>query len=109
MKPHLSLNHDAVFRCNRDRAAVQAQTVTAEAVVTQVLQQIEHYDSRLNCFTTVLPEAALAAAQQVDLAIAQGQSPGPLAGVPFAVKNLFDIQGQVTLAGAKINQVNLPA
>ncbi|NJO09192.1 MAG: AtzE family amidohydrolase [Leptolyngbyaceae cyanobacterium SL_1_1] len=90
-------------------AAVQAQTVTAEAVVTQVLQQIEHYDSRLNCFTTVLPEAALAAAQQVDLAIAQGQSPGPLAGVPFAVKNLFDIQGQVTLAGARINQVNLPA
>ncbi|MFE4104819.1 AtzE family amidohydrolase [Almyronema epifaneia] len=89
--------------------AVQAQTLSAETLVTQVLAEIERYDARLNCFTTVLAEAALADARQVDQAIAMGRSPGSLAGVPFAVKNLFDIQGQVTLAGAKINQVNLPA
>ena len=38
-----------------------------------------------------------------------GQFLGPLAGVPFAVKNLFDIAGEVTLAGAKINRQNAPA
>lgn len=89
--------------------AVQAQSTTAETLITRVLTQIERYDLRLNCFTAVLAETALAAARQVDQAIAMGQSPGPLAGVPFAVKNLFDIEGKVTLAGSKINQVNLPA
>ena len=40
---------------------------------------------------------------------ATGDSLGPLAGVPFAVKNLFDIAGTVTVAGSKINQDNPPA
>jgi len=34
---------------------------------------------------------------------------GPLAGVPYAVKNLFDIEGMVTLAGAKVNESNAAA
>jgi len=36
--------------------------------------------------------------------IASGQNAGPLAGVPFAVKNLFDVQGLPTRAGSKINR-----
>ncbi|MGB7444542.1 MAG: AtzE family amidohydrolase, partial [Coleofasciculaceae cyanobacterium] len=42
-------------------------------------------------------------------AIAQGKNPGPLAGVPFAVKNLFDIANLTTLAGSIINAENPPA
>ncbi|MEO0539665.1 MAG: amidase family protein, partial [Cyanobacteria bacterium P01_A01_bin.105] len=82
---------------------------TAQAVVQKTLDQISHRDTQLNCFTTVLAESALAAAAEVDQKIATGETVGPLAGVPFAVKNLFDIQGVVTLAGSKINQNNSPA
>ncbi|MEB3213372.1 MAG: AtzE family amidohydrolase, partial [Leptolyngbyaceae bacterium] len=73
------------------------------------LDRIESHDTDLNCFTEVLAESALASAKAVDRAIADGTSPGPLAGVPFAVKNLLDIEGVTTLSGAKIEQDSPPA
>ncbi|MGB3492663.1 MAG: AtzE family amidohydrolase [Elainellaceae cyanobacterium] len=82
--------------------AIQLGKTTAVAVTQAALDRIEALDSKLNCFTTLMAEEALAAAAQVDGAIAAGQSPGPLAGVPFAVKNLLDIEGITTLAGAQI-------
>jgi AtzE family amidohydrolase len=42
-------------------------------------------------------------AGRVDARVAAGENPGPLAGVPFAVKNLFDVAGVVTLCGSKIH------
>ncbi|HEY9881311.1 MAG TPA: AtzE family amidohydrolase [Leptolyngbyaceae cyanobacterium] len=89
------------------RAIRQGQT-NARSVVEETLAQIEARDGALNCFTAVTPEAALRQAAQVDNAIASGKNPGPLAGVPFAVKNLFDVEGLVTLAGSKINRENSP-
>ena len=47
----------------------------------------------LNSFTDVTADRARAKARAVDAAIADGQNAGPLAGVPFAVKNLFDVAG----------------
>ncbi|MEO1589688.1 MAG: AtzE family amidohydrolase [Cyanobacteria bacterium J06632_22] len=88
---------------------IQQGETTAQEVVQAALAQIQARDAQLNCFTTVLATSALAAAAAVDQRMAAGQAVGPLAGVPFAVKNLFDIQGVVTLAGAKINQDSLPA
>jgi AtzE family amidohydrolase len=90
-------------------AGLAGQTLSAQAVLDSTLANIKQRDSGLNCFTTLTEERARNQAIQVDTAIAKGQTPGPLAGVPFAVKNLFDIQGVVTLAGAKINQDNPPA
>ena len=84
-------------------AAVRSGQVSAVEVVSAALTRIEALDSKLNCFTAVTAQTALADAEQIDRAIAVGQDPGPLAGVPFAVKNLFDIAGLVTLAGSKIN------
>src|SRR5262249_39084825 len=52
---------------------------------------------------------ARARAQDIDAAIAAGKSVGPLAGVPFAVKNLFDVKGLSTRAGSKINRDLPPA
>jgi len=57
----------------------------------------------------VTGERAIATARAVDAAIARGERPGPLAGVPFAVKNLFDVAGLPTLAGSKINRSRPPA
>lgn len=62
-----------------------------------------------NAFTAVFEAEALAQADAVDAAFAAGVDLGPLAGVPFAVKNLFDVAGQVTLAGSKIRRGAPPA
>ncbi|WP_220181688.1 AtzE family amidohydrolase, partial [Fischerella thermalis] len=78
--------------------------------VTQAaLQRIAARDRELNCFTTVTADAALADAEKIDHEVKQGKNFGLLAGVPFAVKNLFDVAGITTLAGAKINAENSPA
>ncbi|MDV3349247.1 AtzE family amidohydrolase [Leptothoe sp. LEGE 181152] len=90
-------------------AHFQRGVITAQDVVTATLERIQTQNERLNCFTTVLASSALEAAATLDRKQAAGEPVGPLAGVPFAVKNLFDIAGTVTLAGSKINQANLPA
>jgi AtzE family amidohydrolase len=84
-------------------ASVRNHEVTAKDVVAAALSRIAARDGTLNSFTTVLAEQALVDAAAVDAAIAAGQDPGPLAGVPFAVKDLFDVAGIPTLAGSKIN------
>lgn len=83
-------------------AAVRRGNISAVEVVTATLARIEKRDRELNCFTALTAET-LADAKQIDRAVATGQDPGPLAGVPFAVKNLFDIAGLTTIAGSKIN------
>src|SRR6478672_1123303 len=90
-------------------AVVRGQEVTAKAITAAALARIAEFNQHLNCFTTVMTERALATAEQIDRAIAQGQDPGPLAGVPFAVKNLFDVAGLTTLAGSKIHAEHPPA
>jgi AtzE family amidohydrolase len=90
-------------------AAVRAGDVTAVEIVEATLMRIEARDPGLNCFTSVTTERALAEARAVDARHAGGADPGPLAGVPFAVKNLFDLKGVVTLAGSKIDAEGPPA
>jgi len=90
-------------------ADIRARRVAARAVVLSALERVRARDASLNCFTAILAESALREAQAVDAAIAAGKDPGPLAGVPFAVKNLFDVAGLTTLAGSKINAAHPPA
>ena len=89
--------------CNLARSIQNRQTRALE-VINRTLAEIEAKNRHLNCFTDILHPRALAQAQKIDLAIANGEPVGVLAGVPFAVKNLFDIKGIVTLAGSKINR-----
>ncbi len=81
----------------------------ARQVVEEALSRIVKHNEALGAFTDVTPDRALARADAVDRAIAGGGRPPPLAGVPFAVKNLYDIEGLVTRAGSKINRSNRPA
>ncbi|HEX3953362.1 MAG TPA: AtzE family amidohydrolase [Stellaceae bacterium] len=90
-------------------AAVRRRDISAAAVVEAALARIEAGDRRLNAFTTVIAARARAEAKAVDARIAGGADPGPLAGVPFAVKNLFDLKGVVTVAGSKIDAEKAPA
>lgn len=89
--------------------AVRAGTTTATAVAEAHLARIARLDPGLGAFTHVTGARALQVAARIDAAITAGQPVGPLAGVPFAVKNLFDVEGVVTLAGSKINRDDPPA
>ncbi|MEM9503268.1 MAG: AtzE family amidohydrolase [Cyanobacteria bacterium P01_E01_bin.43] len=89
--------------------AVRQGEMTAQAVIEDRLNTLYHRDRALNCFTLVAADRALQRARTLDQAMQAGQAVGPLAGVPFAVKNLFDIAGEVTLAGSKINRDQAPA
>jgi len=84
--------------------AVADGRASAAAVVGASLTRIARLDGVLNAFTAVLKARALAKAEAIDAARASGRPLGSLAGVPFAVKNLFDIAGLPTLAGSKINR-----
>src|SRR5262249_32746294 len=81
----------------------------AKAVVAATLDAIRQRNPALNAFTAVTEERALKTAAALDAARQQGRPLGPLAGVPFAVKNLFDVTGLPTLAGSKINRDHPPA
>lgn len=84
--------------------AVSNRKLTALAATEAALARIAAHDKVLNAFTDVTADRARAKANAIDVAIAAGQTVGPLAGVPFAVKNLFDVQGLSTRAGSKINR-----
>ena len=86
-------------------AAVAAGRTRATDVVASCLERIERLNPVLNAFTAVTAERARAKAAAVDA----GPVKGPLAGVPFAVKNLIDVAGLSTLAGSKINRDHPPA
>ena len=90
-------------------AAVRSGRASAREIVQETLRRIEVRNSALGAFTDVTAARALAKADAIDAARARGASLGPLAGAPFAVKNLFDIEGLPTRAGSKINRDRAPA
>ena len=89
--------------------AVHDGQVSARDVVAGALARIAAHNGTLNAFTAVTEERALARAAAIDDARKNGERLGPLAGVPFAVKNLFDVAGLPTVAGSKINRDRAPA
>jgi AtzE family amidohydrolase len=90
-------------------AAVRSGAVSAVEVAEAALARIAARDPALNSFTTITEARALADARAIDAAVARGDDPGPLAGAPFAVKNLFDIARHVTIAGSRIDRERPPA
>jgi aspartyl-tRNA(Asn)/glutamyl-tRNA(Gln) amidotransferase subunit A len=90
-------------------AAITEGHTTARQVVTAALDRIGRLDGRVGAFTDVVAARALAKADAQDAALSGGAKPGPLTGVPFAVKNLIDIAGLPTRAGSKINRERPPA
>ncbi|MCG2638948.1 MULTISPECIES: AtzE family amidohydrolase [Bradyrhizobium] len=89
--------------------AVTSRKVSALDATEAALARIKQRDTILNAFTNVTADRARAKARAIDADIAAGKAVGPLAGVPFAVKNLFDVAGLPTRAGSKINRDLAPA
>jgi aspartyl-tRNA(Asn)/glutamyl-tRNA(Gln) amidotransferase subunit A len=90
-------------------ARVRSGKTKASAHVAGVFATIKARNPGLNAFISLTEARAQAEANMVDAQVASGRDPGPLAGVPFAVKNLFDVKGLPTLAGSKINRDRPPA
>jgi len=84
--------------------AVRRGRISAVSLIEDRLERVRRLDPLLNCFTSILEDRALAAAAEVDAMVAAGRDPGPLAGVPFGVKDNYDVARRVTTAGSIINR-----
>ncbi len=110
MKPETAIMPDIEWSSASAIAdAVSSRRISALVATNHVLARIEVVDAKLNAFTDVLAERARTTARKVDASIANGSKVGPLAGVPFAVKNLFDVASLPTRAGSKINRERAPS
>lgn len=98
-----------VMTASEIATAVAGGKMSALDATEAALARIKQHDGVLNSFTDVTADRARARARAVDADIAAGKTVGPLAGVPFAVKNLFDVAGLPTRAGSKINRDLAPA
>lgn len=87
--------------------AVRSRKVSAVEVTKHFLSRVDHLDQKINSFVTMNPRA-LDEAHSVDQAIAAGKDPGPLAGVPMAVKDLLCTEGLRTTACSKILENFIP-
>ncbi len=92
-------------------ARVRAGQWRAQDVIEAALHSVALRDPVLNAFTDITCEHARRQAQAIDAGNGAGLSGAdlPLAGVPFAVKNLFDVAGLPTRAGSQINRDRAPA
>ena len=81
---------------------VRSGQTTASCVVENCLSQLERQAAPLTAVTRLLADRARKEADQVDAIVSGGGDPGPLAGVPYGVKDLFDVAGLPTTAGSAI-------
>jgi aspartyl-tRNA(Asn)/glutamyl-tRNA(Gln) amidotransferase subunit A len=69
---------------------------------TALLARIERHDPKLNAFIALMPERALAAAQAAEAEITAGRWRGPFHGMPYALKDIIDVEGIATTAHSRI-------
>lgn len=82
--------------------SVRERRLRATDIVARTLDRIRRDDPALLAVTRTLDRRAMGLAAEVDRAIDAGRDPGPLAGVPFGAKDLFDLEGEVTTAGSTV-------
>jgi aspartyl-tRNA(Asn)/glutamyl-tRNA(Gln) amidotransferase subunit A len=84
--------------------AIATKEISSREVTKSCLHRITEWQPRLNAFMAIEPEAALAAADEADAALAKGHLRGPLHGVPLAHKDMYYEAGKVVTCGSKIRR-----
>jgi len=92
--------HELTAREIREKIA--AGELSAEAAARACLGRIEAVEPKLHAFVSVNVEGALRRARDVDAALARGESPGPLCGIPIAIKDNMCTAGTTTTCASKI-------
>lgn len=92
--------NDAPVSADRLAAEVRSGALSARASVSAALRRAEEEQRRLNAFTTVASQTALAAAEAIDARLAAGEEVGALAGVPVVVKDNLCVAGLPTSAAS---------
>jgi aspartyl-tRNA(Asn)/glutamyl-tRNA(Gln) amidotransferase subunit A len=86
---------------------LRKKDLSPEEITEAYLKRIEDCNEELHAFRLLCPERTRAIAKSVETAMGARRNGGPLEGLPYAVKDLFDIAGLPTTAGAKILEGNI--
>jgi amidase len=87
--------------------AIREKQVSSEEVVSAYLARIAAINPALNAVVQLRAEDALADARQADAALARGEVRGPLHGVPFTVKDTYDVAGMICTCGTQGRAQNI--
>jgi len=90
-------------------AALRKRSISSEELTKLCLARIANLDNRLNTFTTLDADSAMAQARECDRRRGSGQTAGPLFGIPIALKDNIDTAGLRTTAAARVFQDRVPA
>jgi Asp-tRNA(Asn)/Glu-tRNA(Gln) amidotransferase A subunit family amidase len=88
-------------------ALVRSRRITSEALTKMYLERLKTYSPKLNCAITITEDLALEQAKQADTDRRRGKHHGPLHGVPYGAKDLFDTKGILTTWGAEPYQTRV--
>ena len=88
--------------------AIRAGELTAVAIAEHFLERIDALEPRLGAFTVVCRERALVQARAADALLGAGIDLGPLHGIPYVAKDLYDVAGLPTTAGTRLLAGNVP-
>ena len=88
---------------------IRAKQVSAREVMTAHLSRIERLNPKVNAIVTLVADRAMADAARADEALARGDTPGPLHGLPVAHKDLVDTAGIRTTRGSPFFRDHVPA
>lgn len=90
------------------RKGLEERKFSATELATETLRHAREENPKTNAYLHFCPERALEAARRVDERMAQGEDPGPLAGVPVAVKDVIVTRGVRTTCGSRLLENYIP-
>jgi len=103
------MTSDIHFMTVADMAsAIQSKALSPVEIVDALLRRIEAVNPQLDAFITLLAEPALEAARDAEAEIAKGNYRGPLHGVPFGLKDIYDTAGVLTSGHSKVCADRVP-